>query len=242
MPLTADSSTAVTESPHATRGLVERLARDLGVRIVHRRIGAGEALPTEAEIQVAYSVSRTVVREATRLLAAKGLVSIRPKTGVRVRSAGDWNMIDPDVMRWHLDGAPDQDFIKALYEIREVFEPQAAKFAAERIGDDDRAGLVEALDGIARYPRGSQALIDSDLAFHRIILAATGNPVLRSLGALIEQTMAVSFALSWRQTPQDESVQQHRRVCEAILAGDGEDAAHAMRRLIRSARQDVLAT
>jgi len=229
------------EPPPATRGLVEWLAQQLGARIVQRDFSPGQPLPTEGEIQAAYSVSRTVVREATRLLAAKGLVSVRPKTGVRIRPASDWNMIDPDVMRWHLDGPPDLAFILSLYEIREIFEPQAARLAAERITPEDGERLSRAMAGIATHARGSPELIESDLAFHRLILVSTANPVLRSLGALIEQTMAVSFALSWRQTPQDESVEQHRRVCEAILAGDGEDAAYAMRRLIRSARQDVLA-
>jgi DNA-binding FadR family transcriptional regulator len=97
------------------------------------------------------------------------------------------------------------------------------------------------MEGIATHPRGSRALVDSDLEFHRVILVAAGNPVLRSFGALIEQTMAISFALTWRKTPLEESVEQHRVVCAAIMEGDAAGAAYAMRNLVRSARGDILA-
>jgi DNA-binding FadR family transcriptional regulator len=221
--------------------LVGELAIDLGRRIVAREFAPGVTLPTEPEIQKSYRVSRTVVREATRLLAAKGLISVRPKTGVRTRPPDEWNMLDSDVMRWHLDGAPDTEFIMALYEVREIFEPQAARLAAERISPDGREKLALAMREMESRPSGSAALIDADLEFHRVILAAAGNPVLRSFGALIEQTMAISFALSWRQTTPGESLEQHRMVCDAVLEGNAVDAAYAMRCLVRAARSDVLA-
>jgi DNA-binding FadR family transcriptional regulator len=240
--VTKGAKSAGTAYPLVSSGsLVGRLAEDIGRGIVSRAGEVGASLPTEPEIQKSYGVSRTVVREATRLLAAKGLISVRPKTGVRIRPVGDWNMFDPDVMRWHVDGAPDLGFILSLYEVREIFEPQAAKLAAERIQPAEREQLARAMEGIATHPRGSHALVDSDLEFHRVILAAAGNPVLRSFGALIEQTMAISFALTWRKTPLKESVEQHRIVCDAIMVGDSADATYAMRNLVRSARGDILA-
>jgi DNA-binding FadR family transcriptional regulator len=133
------AKTARTARPHLTRrSLVGKLAEEIGRGIVSRASEAGASLPTEPEIQKSYGVSRTVVREATRLLAAKGLISVRPKTGVRIRPSGDWNMFDSDVMRWHVDGAPDIGFILSLYEVREIFEPQVAKLAAERIAPAER--------------------------------------------------------------------------------------------------------
>jgi DNA-binding FadR family transcriptional regulator len=91
-----------------------------------------------------------------------------------------------------------------------------------------------------KYPRGSGELIAADLSFHRIILRATGNPILRSLGTMIEKSLSISFSMSWRQNPQEETVLQHARVHDAICAGDGELAETFMRRLIESAFDDVI--
>ncbi|MDQ0313768.1 FadR/GntR family transcriptional regulator [Amorphus orientalis] len=220
--------------------LTTALAAELGRRIASGRLGAGDLLPTESEIQLEFGVSRTVVREAIRHLSSKGLVSVRPKVGTKVRPETDWNMLDGEVMRWHLLAETPRPFIEALYEMRLINEPAAARMAATRIGDEDRRALSAALEGMARHPRGSQELIDADLAFHRIVLQATGNPILRSLGAMIESSLSISFSLSWRQNPQEETVRQHALVHDAIVAGDDVLAEIYMRRLIESAFNDVI--
>lgn len=217
------------------------LAADIGCKITSGALAAGSALPTEAEIQGQYGVSRTVVREAIRHLAAKGLVTVGPKVGTRVREAIDWNMLDADVMRWHLVSPNRRPFVEALYEMRLINEPDAARLAASRITPEQLVRLGEALRAMADNPRGSRELIVADLAFHRIVLEATGNSILRSLGTMIERSLSISFSLSWRQNPQEETVRQHARVHDAIKRGDGEAAALFMRRLIESAFEDVVA-
>lgn len=216
------------------------LAAELGCRITSGALSAGSILPTEKEIQQQYGVSRTVVREAIRHLAAKNLVTVGPKVGTRVRDHIEWNMLDSDVMRWHLLADVRRPFVEALYEMRLINEPEAARLAAGRISAEQTKRLREALQGMADNPRGSPELIAADLAFHRIILEATGNPILRSLGTMIERSLSVSFSLSWRQNPQEETVRQHRLVMESIIDGDGDTAALFMRRLIESACKDVL--
>jgi len=218
------------------------LAVDLGCKITAGELAAGSVLPTEAEIQQRYSVSRTVVREAIRHIASKGLVTVGPKVGTRVRHSNDWNMLDAEVMRWHLMVGNRRPFVEALYEMRLINEPEAARIAAGRISEEQATRLGEALQAMADNPRGSPELIAADLAFHRIILEATGNPILRSLGTMIERSLSISFSLSWRQNPQEETVRQHARVYDAIRRGDGEAAGLFMRRLIESAFQDVIAS
>lgn len=217
------------------------LAAELGCKITSGALAAGCILPTEAEIQHQYGVSRTVVREAIRHIAAKGLVTVGPKVGTRVRDNNDWNILDAEVMRWHLMAGDRRRFVEALYEMRLINEPEAARLAASRITPEQSERLSDALAAMAVHPRGSEKLIIADLDFHRIILEATGNPILRSLGTMIERSLSISFSLSWRQNPQDETVRQHARVQEAILQGDGEAASLFMRRLIESAFQDVVA-
>ncbi|TFF25017.1 FadR family transcriptional regulator [Jiella endophytica] len=216
------------------------LAATFGRMITSGELPSGETLPTEKEIQSRHGVSRTVVREAVRHLAAKGLVSVGPKVGTRVRPRIAWNMLDVDVMAWHLMAPVRRPFIEALYEMRLINEPSAAKLASQRIDEAQGRRLTAALAGMRDNPRGSPELIVADLDFHRIVLEATGNPLLISLGSLIERSLSISFSLSWRQNPQDETVRQHERVMQAILGGDGEAAELFMRRLIESAFDDVI--
>ena len=216
------------------------LAAEFGRMITAGDLTSGDALPTEKEIQTNHGVSRTVVREAVRHLAAKGLVSVGPKVGTKVRPRIAWNMLDADVMAWQLTAPVRRPFIEALYEMRLINEPSAARLAASRIDTAQGERLVAALKGMMEYPRGSSELIAADLDFHRIILEATGNPLLVSLGSLIERSLSISFSLSWRQNPQDETVRQHARVMQAILSGDGDAAELFMRRLIESAFDDVI--
>ncbi len=218
------------------------LAAELGCRIVSGEWQVGAALPTEGEIQSRHGVSRTVVREAIRHLASKGLLTVGPKVGTRVRPSTDWNMLDPDILHWHLTKSARRSFIEALYEMRLINEPEAARLAAVRMTEAQSDALADALLGMETHPRGSAELVAADLAFHRVILEATGNPILRTLGTVIERSLAISFSLSWRQNPQVETVNQHARVFEAVKRGDGDAAALFMRQLVESACSDVIAS
>jgi DNA-binding FadR family transcriptional regulator len=128
--------------------LSEKVAGTLGRRIVSGRYRPGEILPTEPKIQMEFGVSRTAVREAIRVLSAKGLTASRPKIGTRVRPMADWNMLDPDVLRWQMDQSPTEEFIQSLFEMREIIEPAAAARAAERALDGEIDALGIAMDAI----------------------------------------------------------------------------------------------
>jgi DNA-binding FadR family transcriptional regulator len=215
------------------------VATEIGRRIVAGQYQPGTTLPTEPRIQEEFGVSRTAVREAVRLLSAKGLTVSRPKIGTRVRPVAEWNMLDPDVLRWHVDQEPTEEFIDALFDMREIIEPAAASRAAERASEAQVATIGEAMTGIRSQPRGSNEQIKADLDFHMLILDASRNPILRSFGALIESTLAISFSMSWRVVMRDDAVYQHLAVYEAIRDHRPEDAYLAMRKLLRNAKGDV---
>ena len=219
--------------------LSELVAGTIGRRIVSGQYKPGDTLPTEPRIQAEFGVSRTAVREAIRLLSAKGLTSSRPKIGTRVRPTVDWNMLDSDVLRWQVDQKPSEDFIHALFEMREIIEPAAAARAAERANDDEIRALGLAMDGIQNEPRGSPTQIQADIDFHMLLLEASRNPMLRSLGAMIQSTLEITFSLGWRTVMADDAVLQHRDVYEAVRERQSEAAFLAMRKLLRNSKGNV---
>jgi DNA-binding FadR family transcriptional regulator len=219
--------------------LSEMVAGSLGRRIVSGRYRPGDTLPIEPKIQQEFGVSRTAVREAVRLLAAKGLIASRPKVGTRVRPMAEWNMLDSDVLRWQIDQNPSEDFINALFEMREIIEPAAASLAAERASEAELAEMTRAMDGIEAHPRGSTAQIEADVNFHKAILEASHNPMLRSVGAMIQSALTITFTLGWRTVMARDAVLQHRAVCDAITLRDRDAAYIAMRKLLRNSKGNV---
>lgn len=222
------------------QGLAGRLADILGQRIVSGEVEAGAPLPIESGIQSEFGVSRTVVREATRLLAAKGLTITRPKTGTRVRPRADWNMVDSDVLRWHIGPHPDRAFISALFEVRELVEPHAAMMAAERANAKQITIMEQAVSEMAEYPFGSNPQLQADLTFHLTIMDASGNTILRSVGKAICSALLGSFRLTWRHVKDDHAIGMHKAVFNAIKDRDAELALILMRRLVRVSREEAL--
>jgi len=215
------------------------VAGAIGRRIVSGQYKPGDILPTEPRIQEEFGVSRTAVREAVRLLSAKGLTLSRPKIGTRVRATVDWNMLDPDVLRWQVDQSPSESFIHSLFEMREIIEPAAASRAAERATPDEIKRLAAAMAGIETELRGSAAQIRADIDFHMTLLEASRNPMLRSVGALIQSALEITFSLGWRTVMANDAVLMHRTIFEAVRDQRSEDAFIAMRRLLRSSKGDV---
>jgi GntR family galactonate operon transcriptional repressor len=219
--------------------LSEMVAGSIGRRIVSGEFKPGDLLPTEPRIQAEFGVSRTAVREAVRLLSAKGLTLSRPKIGTRVRPMTDWNMLDPEVLRWQVDESPTEQFIHDLFDMREILEPAACSRAAERATEDQIEILRVAMDGLQNEARGSPEQIKADIDFHMAILEASQNPMLRSVGAMIQSALSITFSLSWRTAMRDDAVIQHRDVYNAIRDRKAEEAFMAMRRLLRSSKGDV---
>ncbi|WP_421726738.1 FadR/GntR family transcriptional regulator [Bauldia sp.] len=219
--------------------LAEMVAGAIGRRIVSGTYQPGETLPIEPRIQEEFGVSRTAVREAIRLLSAKGLTVSRPKIGTKVRPTVDWNMLDPEVLRWQLDQNPSEAFIHSLFDMRDIIEPAAAARAAERATEEQLRALGTAMDGIENEERGSPAQIDADAAFHMTLLEASQNPMLRSVGAMIESALRLTFSMGWQGGMAEDAVVQHRDVYDAVRQRKPDDAFLAMRRLLRNSKGSV---
>src|SRR5262245_38015854 len=119
------------------RGLHGEVVHTIGLRILRGDLQPGDPLPGDEELRLDHSVSRTVLREAVKVLAAKGLVHARPKTGTRVSPRSRWNVVDPDVLAWRIEAGPDSELYSEVTEMRLAIEPQAARLTATRASSEE---------------------------------------------------------------------------------------------------------
>ncbi len=210
------------DDPAFERNIYSQLAGRLGQEIVAGLYPAGSLLPNAQDMCARFSVSRTALREAYSILSAKGLIVARPKIGTRVRPKSEWNLLDPEVLAWHLAATPSEHLVDELFALRQMVEPPAAALAASAPSRDTVARIADAYGRMERLKNGAGDLIGADLDFHMAILEASGNRFLAALGGLIHTALECSFRLSWRGAAgiQDNRLFQHRSVFEAIRDGD----------------------
>jgi DNA-binding FadR family transcriptional regulator len=231
---------ALGDRAAAPRSLPGRLVHEIGAKIVAGALAPGTVLPNESDWGAQLGVSRTVLREATKLLISKGLIESRPKTGTRVRDPACWNLLDPDVLVWQLSAAPLDRFVRELFELRRVVEPAVAALAAARCSPRHIEELAAAYQGMITAGNDNRRFIGPDIQFHQTILGAVDNGLLRALGVVVETALALTLRLSLdNPRGQSHSVPLHRAVLDAIRARDPEAAEKAMRKLIDGAELDV---
>jgi len=225
-------SEADRSSGYAMRGLQGRVIDAVGLQIIGGLYAPGELLPKEADLSDEYGVSRTSVREAMRVLAAKGLVDIRQKVGTRVRQPELWNLFDSDLLRWHSEAGRGEEVMRDLVEIRQIMEPAAARLAAGRASMDDLRRIDDALQSMTRNSSNREGYANADVEFHQAVYAASHNVLLRQFGAVVADFMYLTFnvqqdaAIDEQDFVQD--AESHAAVFRAIDRGNGEAAADAM--------------
>jgi GntR family transcriptional regulator, galactonate operon transcriptional repressor len=229
------------ESAPLERSLHSLLADQLGREIVGGLYPPGSLLPNAIEMCARFSVSRTALREAYSVLAAKALIAARPKVGTRVRPKSDWNMLDPEMLSWHLQTVPTEDFVADLFVLRQMVEPAAAALAASERSSGTLERITEAYERMERFKNGAGDLVKADLDFHLGILEATDNHFLAALGGLIQASLECTFRLSWEGAGriQDDRLHQHREILRAICDGAPELARERMAELLRDSIEDV---
>jgi DNA-binding FadR family transcriptional regulator len=219
-------------APPRKRNLFAHVVEEIGSRIVRGDYGPGEILPVEGELGRTLGASRSVVREAVKSLAAKGLVESRTRVGTRVLAPTHWNLLDLDVLGWRYAAMPRLQFYRELFEIRRMVEPSAAALAAERATSEDIAVLGAALSDMKTATGDGE--IEADLRFHRGILTGARNDLVVQMGGIIGVGLLTSFRIS----PGSFAVflKLHEHVFEAIRDRRPDAARAAMDELLLETR------
>ena len=221
-------------------GLPGAIVETLGKKILNGELKPGDVLPAETVYLSQLGVSRTTLREAIKVLAAKGLVLAKPKTGTVVRGREHWNLLDPAVLTWEAASDGFADTLGELFEIRRLVEPEGAALAARRHDAAAALAMQAAFDALGPHADAGAAALDVDITFHLTILQAAGNRYLSSLGAVIDTVIRSTARLALgRPGGLGYSMGLHRAVLDAVLARDEAAARSAMHRLLADAEEDA---
>jgi len=192
----------------------------------------GAIFPTEAELARQHGVSRSVTREAVKMLTAKGLLSARPRQGTTVQPTTSWNLFDTDVLRWLLERQFSIDLLRQFNELRVAIEPEAAALAARVATADDIERVNAGLKRMERAERGEDDTLESDIAFHIAVLRASRNPFYAQFRDVVSTALRTSIRFTNRVKGRTANVADHAAVRDAIVAGNPDKARKAMRALI----------
>ena len=165
--------------------LTYRIVEDLGIAIVTDRYTENNPFPVEADLCKQYGVSRSILREAVKMLTAKGLLSARPRQGTWVQPEDAWNLLDPDVLRWLLERKLSFSLLIEFTQMRLAVEPLAAALAALVAEPAQKAAVMAAIDRMAAAERGEDDPLNSDIAFHLGVMHASGNRFYSQLSDMI---------------------------------------------------------
>lgn len=216
------------------RNLTHQLAHQLGAAIVQGQYAIDKPFPTEAELSSQFNISRSVTREAVKMLTAKGLIASRPRQGIRVMPGSQWNMFDADVLSWTLRARPSLGLLREFTQLRMAIEPEAASLAAQNHQDKKAIGIIgQALKRMKLADQGQDDPLAADIEFHCAILAASNNRFFFQLREFIQVALRVSIA----STNQLKGVltadyDDHKRIYDAIAAGNSNAATAAVKSLL----------
>lgn len=203
-----------------------------------RAIVAGQycqaSLPTEMELARHYRVSHGVIREALKMLAAKGLISAHPRRGTVAEPEEAWNLLDADILRWLMARGISRDLALKFKDVRAAIEPEAAALAARAARPDDHARIEAGMRRVAAARRGRDNAVEADVAFHLAILTAAHNPFYSQFQGLLGTALRAVAPVPGRL----KATASHAAVSEAIRSGDPDRARRHMRDIIDTALAD----
>lgn len=222
--------------PIRGQSLTHRITHNLGVAIVTGVYSSQNPIPIEADLCRQYNASRPVLREAVKMLTAKGLLISRPRLGTQVQPEDHWNMLDPDVLGWLLERKFSPALLLEFNQIRLAVEPGAAELAARVATDADKAAIQAAIARMQAAENGDDDPLDSDIAFHVSVLRGSRNRFYSQLTGFIGTALRFSIRTTNRyKGVKLASSADHKKVADAIVAGRPAAAHDAMRKLIQEA-------
>lgn len=222
-------------------GLHARVLDQIGTAICGGRMPTGSVLSIDDLVE-RYAVSRSVVREVLRVLAAMGLIEARRRVGIMIRPATDWNVFDPQVIRWRLASAGRMAQLRSITELRTAVEPHAAWLAAGRATPGEASDLVGLAAKLwaAGKAGDSDEFLRLDIEFHRQVLLVSGNEMFLKLHHLVAEVLTGRhhYHLMPRY-PDEHALQSHADVAQAVQRHDGDRARDAMVRIMQQAFEEM---
>jgi hypothetical protein len=222
------------------RNLPAQIIFSLGSQIVSGQVPAGTILTSES-LEEKFGVSRTVIREALKVLHDKGLTRARTKIGTIVLGRNDWNLLDPDVIKWFNDSGLGPELVRDLEEVRASYEPWVARIAAKRRGTKDINNLNSAMKRMtdAFYQEGPDSPIigEADSVFHQALLDATQNELMKQMGLLFIPLLRIREEMVRHVISNGEFLVAHQAIVDAIVDEDSDAAELAMRALLEVANR-----
>jgi DNA-binding FadR family transcriptional regulator len=215
------------EGRNLTFGMLEALGRAIVTGAYE-----GQRFPTEAELAAQHMVSRSVTREAVKMLTAKGLLTARPRKGTTVQPSSSWNLFDTDVLRWLLERKFSLELLRQFSELRIAIEPEAAALAGR---EASRAAVAEIRSGYERMEEAEAAgedTLEADIGFHIAVLNASANPFYMQFRDVVATALRTSIRFTNRFKGRTASLPAHHSVLAAIEAGDAAAARGAMAAII----------
>lgn len=218
-------------------GRIRTVVSTLGAEIARGEAAPGSFIAPEHELALRFGVGRGVIREAMKILAGKGLVSVAPREGTKVRPRTDWVLLDRDILAWmRREGTFDAALLRALEEFRSIIEPECAAIAATRADMEDIRKIRQGFSDMSAAET-DEAAVAADIRFHLAILDATRNPILQSFRGTIEALLSALFVETVGAFK--NNLANHGAVAEAIAKGDAQAAKAAMRNVLATTREHI---
>lgn len=213
----------------------------LGTAIVSGEYSEGQVITLDG-VSARHQVSRSVAREAIRVLESMGMAASRRRVGITIQPSHRWNVFDPRLIRWRLDSEDRAAQLASLSELRRGFEPAAAALAARRADPHQCRILAAAVSDMVVHGRTGdlESYLLADKIFHRTLLEASGNEMFRALNDVVAEVLSGRTHHGMMpDKPNPEAIALHDEVARAIRLGDEDAAERAMRAIIDEAASAV---
>lgn len=221
--------------------LYQLLTRELGIAIVSGKIVSDQGYLSEASMCTNYAISRTTVREALKMLSAKGLIESVQRKGIRIKPVEDWNYFDSELLEWILATPVSSALAQDFYQLRLAIEPAAAAICATNPTASFRFRLEKAYAKITPCTFSSDCGLTSSEEFHREILHTTGNRFYSRLSNFVSTAIKIaakqvnpsSVEYRWDQ-------EAYKELYNAIRNKNSGQAKSQMRKLLEQQHQQTI--